>query len=118
MAEAISPQSVIASPSRRADGSVVEQGATLVGDRDSLVEHAVSQLVTQAAATGSARDAGAIRAQAEKEVDAMLAPAAAPASAPVVSATAPEPVPEAPVPAAPKPAPAPVVTTDPAAGDA
>ncbi|WP_298330361.1 hypothetical protein [Haloactinopolyspora sp.] len=100
MAEAVSPQSVIASPSRSADGAVVEQGATLVGDRDSLVEQAVRQLTTQA----PGGDPATIRAQAEREVDALMgnaAPAPPPAPAPVIE---PEPVPD-------------LAATDPAAGD-
>ena len=108
MAEAVSPQSVIASPSRSADGTVVEQGATLVGDRDSLVEQAVRQLTTQS----PDGDPATIRAQAEKEVDAMMAPAPVPAAPAPAAPVAPEPVPEAPAPKAP------VATTDPEAGDA
>ena len=99
MAEAVSPQSVIASPSRSAAGAVVEQGATLVGDRGSLVEHAIRQIVAQQNGTAILDE---VRARAEREVDALMGTSApAPTPAPAVE---PDPVPEP-------------SSTDPAAGD-
>lgn len=65
--------SEVASLSRRADGTIREVGAVLVGDRAEHIEVAVRQLVAIVERDGLVVDLGAIRSRAAAEVDAMLA---------------------------------------------
>lgn len=61
-------EEIIASPSRDKDGNITTPAAKYVGDREAIVKHTATQLVSQAAARGETLDDAAALDEAKKEM--------------------------------------------------